>query len=377
MIQFVNGIDQNKLRLAFNNDVYEFYSTSGESSIAKVTAPGLSVILYPNPNGYFRMNMMEYIKGLMSTRFNDELQTTLQSPNPESFVYTENDGVYLQLQVTFEITLEDDTTESTTKNLSWIAGVQQIEDYTPLSKNAVNVLSPFQKGTANKHYIRYWTGYPFDISIYYNSLYLKFKNNTNLLDADFEIDIYITRFFFSDGRTDETIEDVLPMVEGYNEIRILPEGIENEDDKFLIVEKKPYQCGVYFKWFNNSGGYNYWLFENTAEIERSVKETDTINTDYYNLENTRGKEAVTGKESRDSISVSYQLATEDERDIIKTMFDSPKIYLFTGIPSSQNSYKNWVEVTLKTSRIITKNPKEKLTNFSIEFELPKRYTQTL
>lgn len=381
MIQFVNTIDYNKLRPAFNNDIIEFYSTTEQPTYAGITGQGLNLILYPNPNGYFRINMKEYVKGLMNAKFNDNLETSLQSPNPESFVYTSEDGtdngVYLGLRVTFTINFEDDTTESATYDLSWIAAVQQIEDYKPMSKLGVNILSPFKAETANKHYIKYWQGYPFDVSIYYDSLYLKLKNNTNLLSADFEVDIYINRFFFSDGRTDETIEDVLPISDGFNEIRILPEGEEHENDKFLIVDKVPYDCGVYLKWFNPMGGYSYWLFENTAEIERSVKETGSINTDFYNIENSRGNEVITGKESRDEVKVSYQLATEDERDIIKTIIDSPKIYLFTGKPYSQNSYKNWIEITLKTSRVTIKNPKEKLTNFSLEFELPKRYTQTL
>ncbi|KAF2518261.1 hypothetical protein E0W68_09560 [Flavobacterium salilacus subsp. salilacus] len=382
MIQFTSPINHTKLRMAYNNDIIEFYSQTPNASYADITTSGLNIRLYPNPSGKFWVNLMPYIKGLINTRdFSDNVQTNIQSPIPESFVYTYSDGtdngVYLGLRVKFAITFEDESTESTTYDLAWIAGVQQIGNNVSLSKYGVNVLSPFKEGSTNMHYIKYWQGYPFDISIYYDSLYLKLKNNTNMLWADFEVDIYINRFFFSDGRTDETIEDVLPMVDGFNEIRILREGEELENDKFLIVEKVPYQCGVYLKWFNAMGGYSYWLFENTYSIDRSTKHIGEIDRDYSNLEKARGRVISIGKESQDTVRVIAELLNDDERAVVEGILDSPKVYLFTGKPFSQNSYTNWTEVSLKTGSARLKNPRQPLTNFSFDLELPERYTQTL
>ena len=388
MIQFIGSINHTKLRMAYNNDIYEFYNQDALNAEARVpayadiTAPGLNIRLYPNPSGKFWVNLMPYVKALINTRdFSDNLQTNIQSPLPESFVYTyangTDDGVYLGLRIKFAIIFEDETTEDTTYDLAWIAGVQQIGNNIALSKNDINVLSPLMPQTTNKHYIKYWQGYPFDISIYYNSLYLKLKNNTNLLSADFEVDIFINRLFFSDGRTDETIEDVLPMVEGFNEIRILKEGEEHTNDKFLVIEKMPYTCGVYLKWFNNMGGYSYWLFENTYSIDRSTKHLGEIERDFNNLENTRARIATIGKQSQDTIRVVAELLNENEKAVIETIIDSPKIYLFTGNPFSQNSYSDWTEVSLKTSSVRLKNPRQPLTNFTFDLELPERYTQTL
>lgn len=38
MILFTSDVDNDKLRLAFNNDIYEFYSTTGTPLYADITA---------------------------------------------------------------------------------------------------------------------------------------------------------------------------------------------------------------------------------------------------------------------------------------------------------------------------------------------------
>lgn len=403
MILFTSDVDNNKLRLAFNNDIYEFYSTTGTPLYADITAPGLSIRIYPNPNNRFWINMKEYVKGLLNATFEDNLETNLQAANPSSFIYHFNAGVYLATSLNFTITFDDNTTDSATHSLKWIAGAEQIGNYHERNVNSFYLLSPYKKQTANTYYLKYWEGYPFDFTFFRtytpprssgdlsnpfpdNSISsdpsITLRNNTNGLSAAFSTLKYsIHRLFLADGRTNSTIEDILPLANGHNEIEIL-RPILNSDfllsyNKFIDLEKVPYSCGVYLKWFNHLGGFSYWLFEDTATIDRSAKELVTLNRDFYNLEDARTNEAITGVESRDNMRLTYDLANEDERDLLATIFESPKVYLFTGKPFSQNSYKNWIEVTLKSRKARLKNAKQKLTNFSIDIELPKRYTQTL
>lgn len=397
MILFTSDVDNDKLRLAFNNDIYEFYSTTGTPLYADITAPGLSIRIYPNPNNRFWINMKEYVKGLLKATFEDNLETNLQTANPNSFIYHFNAGIYLATSLNFTITFDDNTTDSATHSLKWIAGAEQIGNYHERNVNSFYLLSPYKKHTTNTYYLKYWEGYPFDFTLFYPRVllaldpvppYIKLENLTNGLSATFATvspisslnrnsSLFVKRLFLSDGRTDETIDEILPLVSGYNDIRIQEQGIATEDDKYLLLEKQPYSCGVYLKWVNHLGGFSYWLFEDTAIIDRSTKELETLNRDFYNLEDARTNEAITGVESRDTMRLTYDLANEDERDLLTTIFESPKVYLFTGEPFSQNSYKNWIEVTLKSRKARLKNAKQKLTNFSIDIELPKRYTQTL
>jgi hypothetical protein len=182
---------------------------------------------------------------------------------------------------------------------------------------------------------------------------------------------------FSNGDDDETLEDILPLAEGYNTLRVMQLDTEADTDKFISLHKVPYKQGVYLKWLNALGGYSYWLFEDTYSIDRSTKQLGELDRDNDNLEDTFGRSIQIGKESQDSLKIIAELLTEDERRIVEGILDSPKIYLFTGKPFAQNGYRDWIEVSLKTTSARIKNPRQPLTNFTFDIELPMRYTQTL
>lgn len=383
MIQFTSFQHQNTLRLAYNNDVLKFYSNvAGAVPLyCDITGPGLGIRLYPAPDNTFFINMKAYITSLINTRnFEDTLVTDLTTEDPESFIYDASAGTFLAQTINIVITMNNNTTDPVGYTLYYIAGVEQLGDYRiNFIKTGIYVLSPFMKGTANKHYLKYWQGYPFDISFYYEpTKTLRLKNLTNTLSAQFTGANHVKRLFLSDGRTDETLEELLPMVEGFNELQVMQNALPNvNEDKFIMLEKMPYKCGMYFKWLNKYGGYSYWLFENTYSIDRSTKHIGELDRDNFNREDTFTRAIQIGKNSQDTIRVIAELLTSDERDIVAGIFDSPKIYLFTGQPYARNGVRDWVEVSLKTSNSRIKNAKEQLTNFALDFELPERYTQKL
>lgn len=261
--------------------------------------------------------------------------------------------------------------------LSWIAGVEQPGSYHNFSVNDLLILSPCKQDSTNNYYLKYWQGYPFDITFYTPDSTMRIDNATNMLSVDFDNLGYGDRLVVSDGRTDMTLENILPFAEGYNQLRFIKPTFTGGYEKFVTLDKQPYACGVYLKWFNAYGGYSYWLFENTYSIDRRTKHLGEIINDTNNLESTLARTATLGKESRDTIRVIAELLTDEERRIIESILDSPKIYLFSGKPYSQNKYYNWLEVQLTTSNVRLKNPRQPLTNFTFDLELPERYTQTL
>jgi len=377
MIQFIQDIKEDKLRMAFNNDVIRFRLSQGVAAYCIVTmTEDVSVRLYPGPDGIFYFNFKPYIASIINTRnFEDNLQTQIQSTSANSFVYDFTDGVFLNLVVKIQAVRSDNTTDNGEYSLRWIAGVEQLREHSELSINDMLLLTPLSKQTNNHAYLKYWQGYPFDFGLY-NHIEegVNILNKTNLLSQEFYTPGTITRLFFSDGRTDETIEDVLPLIEGVNQLEIDP----HSDKRFyLSVEKVAYRCGVYIKWLNKYGAYNYWLFENTAAIDRTTKQLGELYNDNENFENSFGRSIQIGKESQDVIKVITEALTEAESKIVEGIIDSPKIYLFTGQPFARNSYRDWIEVSLKTTSSRIKNYKQKLNNMAFDFELPQRYTQTL
>jgi len=394
MIQFSTPIDPNKLRMAYNNDVLRFYSDSTDPALyADVTLTQVltfipinevpevycSIRLYPNPQGQFYINLQPYVAAILNTRnFEDTLQTSLAAGSSTSFTYGFSNGTLLNATLKISITHKDAPQDAVSNTLMWLAGAQQLGEYTRFEKTNLLLLSPTKKEQPNEYYFKYWQGYPFDVSLLNYSSIFTFRsysivNETNGLSATFPKEGNITRLVFSDGRTDETMETVLPLTEGSNKLKISTVSLQ----KWAIVEKVPYKCGVYLKWLNAMGGYSYWLFEDTYAIDRSTKYTDEIDSDNANVENSFGRTLQLGKESQDTLKIVAELLTEDERRIVEGILDSPKIYLFTGKPLSQNSYRSWIEVTLKTGSARLKNPKQPLTNFTFDIELPVRYTQRL
>lgn len=383
MIQFVKDIDVNKLRMAYNNDVLRFYNNSTApavwAEVALRTAGAqediFNVRLYPDPQGRFFINLKPYIAAIINTRnFEDKMETNLRRQAFSSFLYSFSQGTYLNKILHFTVMHADGTYADAAYSLSWLTGVEQPDDYTRLAANQAIVLSPFKRDTANHHYLKYWQGYPFDMAFYTGSInFITLHNETNGLGQQLSGLSVVNRLFFSDGRTDETLESFLPLIEGFNKLR-LGTGIARKD---IVLEKIPYKCGVYLKWLNRYGGYSYWLFEDTYSIDRSTKQLGELERDNENVETTFGRTIQIGKESQDTMKIVAELLSEDERRIVEGIIDSPKIYLFTGRPLSRNSANDWVEVVLKTSGTRIKNPKQPLTNFTFDIELPLRYTQTL
>lgn len=386
-IVFSTPIDANRVHLAFNNKVIKFSSNTPNLAPkhCDITATGINVRLYPAPDNSFFFNFKPYIASLINVNnFQDTLSTDLETNDPDSFIAS-SAGMYISRSVTIAITMSDNSVETTTlNNLKFIAGVEQLGNggFDNFQTSGLYILSPFYRNDKNKVYLKYWEGYPFDIALLYSPGSLYVKNQSNGLTAQFEvnqiINSYVKRLVFSDGRVDETIENIVPIAEGYNVIRFGKTLAENPTaDVYLTLEKVPSTCGVYFKWVNKYGGWSYWLFQSTHAIERSSKSTGSINRDFFNRETSPTRAMELGKESQDTIKVVTDLVTEDERRILEGIFDSPKIYLFTGEPFARAEVNDWIEVTLKTSSARLRNYKQPQINFSLDFELPERYTQTL
>lgn len=435
MIVFTKDINAQKLRMAYNNDVIRFNSNiATPANFCDVTiAPATMVRLYPDPQGMFFFNFKPYASALINTNnFEDTLVPSITAGSSRSFIYSATNSVFMQRKVTLAITLTDKNTDTATYTLSWLAGVQQWNNEPGYTVNDLLLLSPPDTAAADNYFIKYWQGYPFDISVFTTETSVKLHNQTNLLSQQFAVTGYGDRIVFSDGRTDETLEDILPLAEGFNKLRlvhkkpkfgtpVLDIGITPwigrdsavignintlsttattnttlaanvggsatldtsvfsllvEVSKYITLQKVPYQCGVYLKWLNALGGYSYWLFENTYSIDRSTKQLGELDNNNANLEDTFGRTLQIGKESQDTIKIVAEMLTPPERNVVEGILDSPKIYLFTGKPFSKNTNRDWVEVTLKTTSARLKNPRQPLTTFGFDIELPTRFTQTL
>ena len=196
-------------------------------------------------------------------------------------------------------------------------------------------------------------------------------NNTNALDYTFTNSNKVARLVFSDGDTTTTLEDALPLQTGFNTL--------NFNNKFdLLFEKVTNFCedGHYFKWINRYGGWSYWLF-NKGVLTRTTKLIGSIANDFNNLEDTISPAVSLGTNSDDVIQIVQESITEKEFTILEDILDSAKVYLFTGIAFSQNTFNDWMEVNIKNGNFKIQDSREKNKSLSLSIELPQRVTRTL
>lgn len=380
-INFTKDLPQDKLLMAFNNNVVRFGSDNpGAPQYCDIEGLGLNMRIWPDPNGNFYFNFEKYSAAIVNTnRFVDNLATDLVSGDSDTFTYDVTDGTYIDGDFTFTIVFDDDSTDVIARSVAFLAGVLQLEDFKrqeiPLDADYV-MLSPVQRRSNNTTHLTFWEGYPFEFSFYTKNPADPFtlKNTTNGLDWEFQAKGSITSLVLSDGRTDVTIEDFLPLVTGVNQLRFIHDGVDQESTIFLT--KADADCGVYIKWLNHLGRWNYFLLNKISFRDRSSKYLDEIDNDFSNLEDTFAPTVQTGKISSEVLKCNTGKLTSEQKRVLLGLLDSPKIYWFVGERYSRSSVNDWIEVSLKATTLKPEDGK-KSADYNIDFDLPTRYMQHL
>jgi len=383
-IIFTKDIASDRLLMAYNNNIVRFGSDSELiPATGQIIGLGIDALLYPHPNKTFYFNFQEYVTSLINTKnFVDDLDYDLIDGDVNSFIYDVADGCYLEGDVTFKINFTDGTSESITRSVHFIAGVEQLETYKKnridLIENNIVVLSPVQTRTNNSTYLKFWEGYPFEFSFYngqYPDAELKLLNRSNGLDLDITSKSKVNSLFLTDGRIDVSIEDFLPLLIGHNDLAISVDDVDQNLN--LIINKIDSECGVYVKFLNKYSKWNYWLFSPAEDRQRTSKYLTEISNDFKNLEDTQASTIQSGKVGDESLKVIAKRLTQNDKLILEGIIDSPKILLFTGERFSKADASDWMEVRLKTTSFDTKLPNTKIYSPLFEFDFPERYAITL
>lgn len=370
-----SGLSETKLNLIYNNNVVKFVSDSVQTILRAEISFGTTLItLYPDPQGFFYYNFKELMISVMNTdNYLDNLSTDLDI----AFVYDWTNKVYLNENITFTVSLGNDTTDVAVKDIHWLSGFVQLRDYKttyPAAELLTTVPALLQRKINDSYFdyfVKYWAGFPFDISVFKVVNDFNLKNNTNAIDYDFDTVNVVNRLVFSDGRTDVSIEDLVPLQTGYNDLTI--------DNEFnILTEKITDNCDNkhYIKWINSLGGWNYWLFDKGNESLKN-KEDGFLFNDYNNLSDTVSPLVSMGKTSQSALQLQANSLSEFERVLLSDLFDSAKVYLFTGVQFSKNTFNDWMEVNLVNGNFKTANSRGNQYNYNITLELPNNVTRTL
>ena len=373
-IVFLKELDIDTIKLAYNNNIVRFYTTSSVApSNATIQIGSNTITLFPDPNGIFYYNFKDLITTLLNNdNFTDDLNPDIEV----SFIYDWTNKISLTEDVVITINLSNDTTEIDTRSITWLSGYVQLQDWknmypsSDLLEDGITLLQKTNGDSYFDFFVNYWEGYPFDLTIYGNENLILLVNKTNLSNQDFTFD-KISRLVFSDGRTDISIEDTITLQTGINDLDF--------DEVFNIrLNKITDFCtdGIYIKWINSLGGWNYWLFSK-GQTQTKTKESGNLNNNFENLEDTISPLVSLGKTSGNQIKVQQKRLSKQDKNLLSDLLDSAKVYLFTGTPFSQNTFNDWIEVNLNNGNFTVENPRSNMYQFDFTLELPPNVTRTL
>lgn len=366
-IQFIKALPADKLLQAFNNNILRF-SSDVDSAPLKATLQGFgfTAVIYPHPDNSFFFNFREYIANVINTKnFASEFGVDFSGPT-SSYQIGVEEGCFATdvIQITIEFVDLGVADDVASISLNFILGVEQITDrFTRNFDNskALNILSPAADN--GKAYVKFWHGYPFDFS-YFLGFDLPVETPTTVVVNGTTVELEnmqrINAVYLSDG-----VNYLLPQAPKYMSIGD------------LVVEQIAGSCGTYIKFRNKFGRWNYWLFEDGKIESRSSRSIGELNNDFNDVEDTVSPTIQLGRTGDSTLRVRTQLLTDKEKLVIEELIDSPKIYLLIGQKNTIPVENDWLELSLKSNSFVRETPKRKRYRYVIEFDLPRRYTQTL
>lgn len=375
-IVFSTDISETVLLDAYTNNVVEFASdsmTPGEAFKCEIRIGASSFEITPNAAGFF-FNFKTVFKKMFAGGFEDAPAPALDENDLTTFVLDMSE-VYRAVTLAFTISFTDGATESAQRNVKLLQAVSNFQDFKRDEIQATDSFAVLRRpveGSARTFEATYFEGYPFDVQVYKSAPgNVTITNVTNGLDVTLNLPNKVNRIFLSDTETDSTLLDVLPLVEGVNELEF-----DTGDLTTIFLERRTSCNGRYLKWKNDRGGWSYWLFERKDRTERDIDDLGYVNNDFRNLDNNNFIKNI-GKSGTDTVNMGSINVPPSKRRFFESLFDSPKVYLFTGTDYSDSSASDWLAVKVLTENYIVDDYNDRPFDLVVDIELPRRNSLTL
>jgi len=182
----------------------------------------------------------------------------------------------------------------------------------------------------------------------------------------------VKRIFLSDGANNETLSDVIVMLSNVNPIELYVNGVIKAN---ILIKRIESNCGVYLKWFNQFGGYSYWLFEKIFTESYKVKELDELVGKWDNLQSLISTSESLGKTVTQALSLTTNFHVS-EKDNLIDIIKAPKVEMYINqIPFVKTTPHSFLGVIVNggNTSFSNKNSNNKL---KINLDLPSINTIT-
>ena len=350
-ITFTKQPDNTKLIPAFNNQVFEFSSstvTSPTHCLITNNVNGFVLKIYPNPSGVFWVNLKDLSKTFFE--FKDEIPFT---------VYP---GIYQDVNffkaVNFNFKVTNGTTnDALSKTLNLLRYV--VQDLDNLKTTAFQFLSKNIGFYNNVKLFYFFKGFPFSIDVYtpingyFNFSTYGGDTETNLTDSG------CYRKNISDGNY---IDHILDFGTGYSYFSFI-----NDDTDIISGYIKQIDCdGIYLKWLASDGSWRYWLFNQNSKDTITAKSLGQMDNDWNNPNESNAPVVEFGKSAENKIKLHSGDLDDYENEHLATLITAPKVYLYKGTKGVAGTLADWYEVELLTNTFITSDYGRKEKYVSVE-----------
>ncbi len=356
----------------YNDSIINYSSTTLTGvTYSEVTIGSSTFKVYPI-SGVFTYNFKEVAKVLINqNNFSDTIIPNLAV----KYIYDDS-TLALTLSPTIKI-YNTTTAETLTKNYKFLKNVEQLVGYK--EKSAINkdvrILLPTTNYT--DYYLPYFEGYPNDFSIYGlvsgDTFFFRNVSTLNQSTTFTSNNSDTKRVFFSDGGTNEFTTTLLNLSSTTNLVELWVNNSFKSNIKIKRIESK---CGIYLKWFNASGGYSYWLFDEFFSDTLNTKTIDDISGSYSNLQSITNTGNITGKNGNKTYKLSSNFS-EIEKEHLTSLLLSPMVEMYVNnTPFNQTDTAKFIGVKVNDGSS-TFNNKYSNYKMDITITLPALFTQTL
>lgn len=232
--------------------------------------------------------------------------------------------------------------------------------------------------------LRYYEGYPFDISFIYSELLtdesLKIyedRYTANSVVSSFDDDLadteegYVNRVML-EGSYAETVEVVRFYI-----------GIPQGDDPPIRLTEYGYarnECvrrnPVYLKWINANGGWNYFMFTGTQARGLKTSSLGIFSKFISDLYTAEGDGEYLGKEAVPELTLGAEQLDSYDVELIESLISSTKVMMLTNPDTWADTLEVWQTVKIEPGTIATKITKNTLNKIEFKMLLPELQIQT-
>lgn len=140
-----------------------------------------------------------------------------------------------------------------------------------------------------------------------------------------------------------------------------------------VVIKAFCDGGKRLKFLNRNGQYRFVGFNKFFEGTEAPQDIGQVNKIFSSIYNAQTNRDNIGKRNERTFTLVSEIVRQEELDIIKDMWTSPRVYLYVGDGTTDNN-RDWVQVTLENPNPIINIRQGDYVDVTVQITLPEFYT---